>query len=103
MDILNEIYLLVDLCGDTEKKYSIICKMNFFDTLIDARTGREIFIKDMYEDESLHKGLYCKNKFIPIDRDRVIKIIENDDINDYIEYLDEIEKKSSKKRVRRDK
>ena len=102
MDILNDIYLLVELYNDTLKKYKIICKMDFYNRVIDVRTGREIFIEGMYEEET-NKGLCCKNTFIPIDKDRVDEIINNDDINEYNDYLDDIERKNIKRRVRRKK
>lgn len=99
MDVINDIYLIVNLYGDTEKKYKIICRMGYFDTVIDVRTGRKIFIDGMYLDGN-HPSLCCSNKFKAIPEDKAFAIIKNDDINDYNEYLDEIEKRNSKARKR---
>lgn len=102
MSLLNNIYLIVNLYGDTEKKYKIICKMDFFDTVTDVRTGRKIFIDGMYLDNDCG-NLRCSNNFKPISEDKALAIIKNDDIDEYNEYLDEIEKRTNKvrKRVRR--
>lgn len=102
MDLLNNIYLVVNLYGDIEKKYKIICKMDFFDTVIDIRTGRKIFIKGMYFDNDCG-NLCCSNEFKPIAEDKALAIIKDDDIDEYNQYLDEIEKRNVKvrKRVRK--
>lgn len=104
MDLLSNIYLIVNLYGDTEKKYKIICRMGFFDAVIDVRTGRKIYIDGMYLDDECG-NLCCSNEFKQISEDKVFSIIKNDDINDYNKYLDEIEKRNSKnrKRVRKQK
>lgn len=104
MENYVELYFVVNLCGDIEKKYKIVCKMDFFNTVMDLRTGRKIFIKDMYSNDNLG-NLYCHNKFKAVSRDEAYKIIKNDDIDEYNNYLDEIEKRNSnaKKRVKRRK
>lgn len=99
MDLLSNIYLIVNLYGDTEKKYKIICKMDFFDTVIDVRTGRKIYIEGMYLDNECG-NLRCSNKFKTISEDKARAIIKNDDIDEYNEYLDEIEMRSNKARKR---
>ena len=101
MDILTDVYLLVDLYGDIDKKYHIICKMDFFDRLIDARTGREIFIEGMYKDDNYTNGLCCHNTFNIIDQDKALDIIKKDDIDEYNEYLNTIEKRDLNRKLKR--
>lgn len=100
MDILKtleENFFEVELYHDDEKKYRIICTMDFWYSFRDIITGKEIQIRSEDPLSINNRGLTCKNHMHQIlspEVSQVLKEYSEEKIEKYSEYITAIEEKS---------